>query len=246
MLSGMGFRVWVAAILVACVCTACAGAAATVHPDTVVRDAGPKPATRLHPAVAWHVPARPHGRDAYLMVRLRRPLHTRFGAVAAKTQFGEPVWVPVLSRRGRRAEVLAPIPPLGRVVHIDLRSLGLRWTRTRVVVSLARARMTVLRGRRRLGSFPIGHGTPATPTPVGRFSVTDRVRFPVGSPYAPFALALSAHQTHLAPTWAGGDQIAIHPGSMGPISNGCIHVGLAAIALLRRVAPVGTLVIVRA
>ena len=62
----------------------------------------------------------------------------------------------------------------------------------------------------------------------------------------PYALGLSAKQTHLAPTWIGGDQIAIHPGPMGAVSNGCIHATLAAITLLRRVAPLGTLVIVRA
>jgi hypothetical protein len=239
----MGFRVWVAAVVVACVSTACVGSSAADHHPAVLQDAAP-PSAHAPAAKVWSVPARPSGHGAYLMAKLRRPLHTRFGGVGAKTQFGEPLWVPVLARHGTRAAVLLPVGPRSRVVHLDLRSLVLRWSRTRVVVDLARARMRVLRGRRTLGSFPIGHGTPATPTPVGRFSVTDRVRFPVGSPYAPFALALSAHQTHLAPTWAGGDTIAIHPGPMGPISNGCIHVGLPAIMLLRRVARLGTLVIV--
>ncbi len=245
MLSGMGFRVWGAAVVVACVCTACAGASAAEHPAPVRRDA-PPPAAQTHAPAVWHVPARPSGRGTYLMAKLLRPLRTPFGRVAAKTQFGEPLWVPVLARKGTRGSALVPVGARSRVVHLDLRSLPLRWSRTRVVVDLARGRLRVLRGRRLLGSFPIGHGTPATPTPVGRFSVIDRVRFPVGSPYAPFALALSAHQTHLAPTWAGGDTIAIHPGPMGPVSNGCIHAGLPAIALLRRVARLGTLVVVRA
>ena len=244
MLSGMGFRVWAAAGLVAWVCTACAGASALEHPAAVLRDAGP-PSARAHPANARHVPVRPHGRGAYLMARLRRPLHTGFGTVRPRTQFGKPVWVPVMRRRGAQAEVLAPLPPLGRVVHLNLGSLALRWTRMRVVVDLARSRLTVLRGGRRLGSFPIGQGSTITPTPVGRFFVTDRLKFGPGTPYAPYALGLSAHQTHLAPTWFGGDQIAIHPGPMGRVSNGCIHVGPAAIAVLRRVAPLGTLVIVR-
>jgi hypothetical protein len=244
MLSSMGFRVWATAGLAACVCTACAGASAIEHPAAVLRDAGP-PAAGAHPARAWHVPRPPHGRGAYLMVRLRRPLNTRFGTVRPRTQFGKPVWVPVLARRGARAAVLAPLRPFGRVVHMTLSSLALRWTRMRVVVDLASSRLTVLRGRRRLGSFPVGQGTTTTPTPTGRFFVTDRLKFGPRSPYAPYALGLSAHQTHLAPTWIGGDQIAIHPGPMGPVSNGCIHVGPAAIALLRRVAPLGTLVIVR-
>jgi hypothetical protein len=246
MLSGMGRRVWVIALIVALVCAAC-GRASAAPPErtaTVLRDA-PVAAGPARPAAAL-VPARPRGGGAYLMARLRAPLHTRFGTVRPRTQFGDPVWVPVLARHGMRATVLVPARPHARAVSLDLRSLALRWTRVRIVVDLAHARLTVLRGGRSLGSFPIGDGTPATPTPVGRFFVTDRLAFPAGSPYAPLAFALAAHQTHLAPTWPGGDLVAIHPGAMGPISNGCIHVGLPALALLRRVAALGTLVTVRA
>jgi hypothetical protein len=179
------------------------------------------------------------------MARLRRPLHTRFGVVRPRTQFDGPVWVPVLSHRGPRARLLVPLKPYGRVVHADVRSLPLRWSRIRVVVDLTDSRLTILRGTRSLGEFPIGQGSPLTPTPTGRFYVTDRLQFGFGSPYFPFALGLSAHQQHLSPTWIGGDQIAIHPGPMGHVSNGCIHVGPAAIRVLRRIAPLGTYVIVR-
>jgi hypothetical protein len=213
------------------------------HLEAALRRSTPKPAAAR--TVAWHVPARPRGRGAYLMARVGRPLRTPFGIVRTKTHFGQPVWVPVLHYHGVHATLLVPLGPSGRAVHANLRRMALRWTRTRVVVNLALSRLTVLRGRRLLGSFPIGQGTPATPTPVGRFFVTDRLVFPPGSPYTPYALGLSAKQTHLAPTWIGGDQIAIHPGAMGIVSNGCIHATLQAVALLRRVVPFGTLVIVR-
>ena len=229
-------------------CAACAGAMAAGHPGSVRHlEAVSRGSAKSSPArtVAWHVPARPRGRGAYLMARVWRPLRTPFGTVTTKTHFGQPVWVPVLRHRGVHGILLVPLGPSGRIVHANLRRMPLRWTRTRVVVNLAMSRLTVLRGRRRLGSFPIGQGTPATPTPVGRFFVTDRLVFPPGSPYTPYALGLSAKQTHLAPTWIGGDQIAIHPGPMGIVSNGCIHATLPAIDLLRRVAPLGTLVIVR-
>jgi hypothetical protein len=250
MLSGMGFRVWGAAVVVACVCSACAGAAAAPVPavapaGTALRDAPVPSAGPSHPT-RFAVPARPRGGGAYLMARLRRPLHTRFGVVRARTRFGDPVWLPVLARHGERATVLVPVRPQARPVRISLGTLQLRWTRIRVVVDLARARLAVLRGSRTLGAFPIGHGTAATPTPVGRFFVTDRLSFPAGSPYAPLAFALAAHQTHLAPGWPGGDLVAIHPGAMGAVSNGCIHIDLQALALLRRVVPLGTLVTVRA
>jgi L,D-transpeptidase catalytic domain len=246
----MGRRGWGMVFVVAIACTACAGATAApvpsaAPPPTVLRDVRVSDAGPSHPT-SFHVPARPRGAGAYLMVRLRRPLHTRYGTVRPKTQFGDPVWLPVLGRRGSRATVLAPVRPEARAVPISLGTLALRWTRIRVVVDLARGSLAVLRGSHTLGSFPIGHGTPETPTPVGRFFVTDRLLFPAGSPYAPLAFALAAHQTHLAPGWPGGDLVAIHPGPMGPVSNGCIHVDLRALSLLRKVAALGTIVTVRA
>jgi L,D-transpeptidase catalytic domain len=245
----MGYRVRGMMVVVALACAGCAGATAApvpsaAPPPTTLRDVRVASAGPSHPA-RFRVPSRPRGAGAYLMARLRGRLHTRYGTVRPKTPFGDPVWLPVLARRGSRATVLVPVRPHARPVQISLRGLALRWTRVRVVVDLARGSLSVLRGARTLGSFPIGHGTVATPTPVGRFFVTDRLRFPAGSPYAPLAFALAAHQTHLAPGWPGGDQVAIHPGAMGPVSNGCIHVDMQALALLRRVVPLGTLVTVR-
>lgn len=244
----MVLRVWVAVVLAVLACSACAGGsskeAAGKQPAAIVAADGPAPAQPVA-AQAWHVPARPHGAGAYLMARLRRPLHTRFGLVRAKTQFDGPVWVPILSHHGAQASLLVPLRPYGRVIHADVRSLQLRWSRIHVVVNLATSRLVIFRGRRAVGAFPVGQGTALTPTPTGRFFVTDRLRFGLGSPYFPFALGLSAHQTHLSPTWIGGDQIAVHPGPMGHVSNGCIHVGPAAIRVLRRIAPLGTYVIVR-
>jgi hypothetical protein len=244
----MVLRVWVAVVLAVLLCSACGGGSSTPGPATrpaaMVAADGPPP---LQPVAAqgWHVPARPRGAGAYLMARLRRPLHTRFGVVHAKTQFDGPVWVPILGHRGAQASLLVPIRPYGRIVHADIRALPLRWSRIHVIVDLATSRLTIYRGRRAVGAFPVGQGTALTPTPTGRFFVTDRLQFGLGSPYFPFALGLSAHQTHLSPTWIGGDQIAIHPGPMGHVSNGCIHVGPAAIRVLRRIAPLGTYVIVR-
>jgi hypothetical protein len=66
-------------------------------------------------------------------------------------------------------------------------------------------------------SFRVGIGAPGTPTPVGRFAVTDELK---GAGYSPVygccILALSAHQTRLSSGWTGGDRIAIHGGSTRP------------------------------
>ena len=245
----MVVRVWVAVVLAVLACSACGGGsskeAAGRQPAAMVAADGAAPVQPVA-AQAWHVPARPRGAGAYLMARLRRPLHTRFGIVHTKTQFGGPVWVPILSHRGAQAALLVPLRPYGRVVHADVRSLALRWSRIHVVINLATSRLVIFRGRRAVGAFPVGQGTALTPTPTGRFFVTDRLLFPSGSPYAPYAVGLSAHVAQLPSSWMGGDQVAIHPGAFGAVSHGCIHAGMKAIRLLERRVGMGTLVTIKA
>ena len=190
-------------------------------------------------------PAPAHG-PAYLVAEVTRPLHTPFGTVAARSQFGQPVWVPVVHRRAERGRLLVPLGKRGRVVRADLTAFRLQWRKVRVVIDLSADRMVVRDGRRKLGSFPVGKGAPSTPTPTGRFFVTDRLRFGQASPYAPFAVGLSAHVSQLPSSWLGGDQVAIHYGGMGAVSHGCIHAGLAAIELLQRRVGLGTLVTIKA
>ena len=80
-------------------------------------------------------------------------------------------------------------------------------------------------------------GRPGNPTPKGRFSVTDKLRVTdPGSPYGCCVLALTGHQTHLPPSWPGGDRLAVHAtkelSSIGkPASLGCMRVDLGAGAL---------------
>ena len=77
--------------------------------------------------------------------------------------------------------------------------------------------------------FPVAVGRPGTPTPTGRFAVTDKLHpDSAGSPYGCCALALSGHQTKLLPGWPGGDRLAIHAtddeSSIGnPVSLGCMR-----------------------
>jgi L,D-transpeptidase catalytic domain len=212
--------------------------AATAEPATPA-----KAKVRSHPVVIPPAPA--HG-PAYLVARIRKPLRTPFGTVPDRSQFGQPVWVPVLRHRADRGRLLVPLGKRGRRVPADLAGMPLQWRRVRVVVDLSAERMVVLDGRRRLGTFPIGKGAATMPTPTGRFFVTDRLRFGQGSPYAPFALGLSAHVSQLPASWLGGDQVAIHFGAMGAVSHGCIHAGLDAIHVLQRRAGLGTLVVIKA
>ena len=238
----------------ALVCAGCAGAGESSPADVA------KPSKQLEPPEAGAQPAAPppakpkeavvppapaHG-PAYLVAEVRRPLHTRYGTVAPRSQFGQPVWVPVVHRHADRGRLLVPLGNRGRLVPAHLGSFPLQWRKIRVVIDLSANRMAVRDGSRRLGAFPIGKGASSTPTPTGRFFVTDRLRFGQGSPYAPFAVGLSAHVSQLPASWLGGDQVAIHFGAMGAVSHGCIHAGLDAIQMLERRAALGSLVIIKA
>ena len=247
-LGGLGLAV------AALVCVGCAGAGESSPADAA------KPAKQLEPVEAsngsakpaptpsapWAVPSAPAHGPAYLVAEIRRPLHTPFGTVSARSQFGQPVWVPVVHRRAKHGRLLVPLGKSGRLVGADLSAFRLQWRKVRVVVDLSASRMVVRDGHRKLGSFPVGKGSPSTPTPTGRFFVTDRLRFGQGSPYAPFAVGLSAHVSQLPASWLGGDQVAIHFGAMGAVSHGCIHAGLDAIQLIERRVPLGTLVVIKA
>jgi hypothetical protein len=214
-----------------------AAAAEPAAPDTQA-DAKQKPKLRLPPA--------PRHGPAYLVAQIRKPLKTPFGTVFERTQFRQQVWVPVLRHHGDHGRLLLPLGKRGRVVGVDLAGFKLRWRKVRVVIDLSADTMVVRDGRRMLGAFPVGKGAPATPTPTGRFFVTDRLLFPSGSPYAPFAVGLSAHVAQLPSSWMGGDQVAIHAGAFGAVSHGCIHAGMKAIRLLERRVGMGTLVTIKA
>ncbi len=138
--------------------------------------------------------------------------------------------------QGREGTLIVPGSPNARLARIDLSRLKLRWTRVHVSIDLGRATCGLIRDGEIVAPFPAATAARSTPTPPGRFSVTDRITFPAGSIYGGFALGLSAHQTSPLPAgWTGGDQIAIHgtddPASIGRAASlGCLRVGTAAFA----------------
>jgi hypothetical protein len=195
----------------------------------------------------WRPPPRPAGGGpAYLLARVDRVLATPAGRIGPQTPLGSPRWLLVVSRAGHRGRVLVED---GAIAPVDLRSMRLRWTRVRVTVDLRAEELVVWDGDRRLGAFAVAVGAPRTPTPVGQFTVTDRVEFDAESPYGEFALGLSAHQRELPADWAGGDQVAIHGTrgeTSGRVSLGCVRIGAAGLALLREIVPLGAPVTINA
>ena len=187
-------------------------------------------------------------------VRSRVELRTRPGGrvverLSSRTTFGSPQALAVVrSRRGRWLGVPTPELGNGRLGWVDARAGGLRFARTRLEldVDLSQRRVVLRRGSRVLRRLVVGVGRPGSPTPTGRFSVTDKLNGPTYSAsYGCCILALSATQPNLPAGWSGGNRIAIHGGPTGgAVSAGCIHAGEADLRYLMRLVPLGTPVLI--
>jgi lipoprotein-anchoring transpeptidase ErfK/SrfK len=154
---------------------------------------------------------------------------------------------------GRWIGVVSPVGPAGRLGWIDRRRTRVRMFRTTLSLRADLSeRMLELRDAGRVRRrIPVTIGSPATPTPTGRFAVTDKLE-PTGSrnPYGCCILALSGRQPNLRPGWAGGDRIAIH-GSPGnstgtAASAGCLRARDSDLRVLLRTVVLGTPVVITA
>src|SRR5262249_12532585 len=105
--------------------------------------------------------------------------------------------------------------------------------------------LTVSEGRRELLRAPIAVGRSVSPTPRGRYFVTDVIRPPRPDGfYGPYALGLSAHSPVLTSFDGGDGQVGIHgtddPGAIGTnVTHGCIRVRNAVVRRLARTVPLG-------
>jgi hypothetical protein len=169
--------------------------------------------------------------------------------VTSSTEFGSPQTFAVTRLLpGRHYRVLSTNLPNGRTGWIDAApgTFTLSHARVSLEIDLSARLLRVHRGTRVTRTIRIGIGAPGTPTPIGRFAVTDKLNGAAYSPvYGCCILALSAHQTHLPSGWTGGDRIAIHGGSTaGAVTTGCLHASTAALRYLMRSVPLGAQVVI--
>jgi len=212
---------------------------------------GHKAAGPGHKAAAPRVPA-------FAIARLREgaraalwsePGGRRVQTLGSQTEFGSPVVLAVVKRRGAWLGVSAPDLPQDRLgwIRRDPVRFDLHWTRYSLHVDLSKRILSLRYASSAVGSFPVTVGAPGLETPVGRYGVTDALRFDESPSYGCCALALSGSQTGLPEDWEGGDRLAIH-GTPGPVggaeSHGCIRATDATMRELFRRIPLGTPVFV--
>src|SRR4051794_12649318 len=175
-----------------------------------------------------------------------------FRRIGPRTAFGSQQTLAVAKRRGRWLGVTTTERPNGRLAWVDGRASALERHRTRVSlrVDRSRRRLELRAGRRTITSVPVGVGAGGSPTPTGRFAVTDKL---AGARYRGVygccILALSGEQPKPPAGWRGGRRLAIHgtpgrPGTFTGSSAGCVRADVRTMKLLMRRVPLGTPVFV--
>jgi lipoprotein-anchoring transpeptidase ErfK/SrfK len=169
--------------------------------------------------------------------------------VGPRTRYGSDQAFSVVERRGAWVGVPSPYRENGELgwLRLDRRRLRAASTPYEIRVDLSSFRTQLVRGDRVLKSFPVTIGADASPTPTGRFAVTDTFRGNLNPAYGCCAVAITARQPNLPSGWLGGDRIAFHgtSGTLGAaISNGCVRARDPDVSLLVDHAGVGTPVLI--
>ena len=210
---------------------------------------------RLAPLTA---PRRPRPASTIVSVRGTAAMRSSPGGrvierLGSRTEFGGRTALSVVRRRGRWVGVTTARRHNGGLGWLDLKSPHLRTFRTRLTIRVDRSdrRLELRRGDTVLARSTASIGRPGSPTPIGRFAVTDKLRGDrFGSYYGCCILALSGTQPNTPPGWPGGNRLAIHgtpdPASLGgAVSAGCVHASARTLERMMRQVPVGTPVIIR-
>ncbi len=223
--------------------------------------AAPAPTAQTAPAPppppAEPTPARRPGPNLLSVsgeVALRKsPGGDAVALVGSTTQFGSPRVLSVAARRGSWLGVVTDEQPNGQLAWVRANDPGLRASRTSwsITADLSERSLELRRGGRVIKRLSVAVGTASSPTPAGRYAVTDKIdgsRY--GAYYGCCILALTGHQTNPPPGWTGGDRLAIHgtdvPSSIGnAASAGCLRAADADLQVLMARVPLGTPVFVR-
>jgi lipoprotein-anchoring transpeptidase ErfK/SrfK len=219
--------------------------------------AAPVLATVAHRVAATPRPRRARG---FLVARVRGPVTLRKrprGRVAARigpvSEFGSPQVLGVAAVRGRWLGVVSTAMPNGRLAWVERRNTSLRISRQpySLHADISSRTITLRRRGRAIKRLRVAVGRPGSPTPTGRFAITDKLNGPGFGPYYGCCiLALSAHQPHPPPGWQGGNRMAIHgtsaPGTIGTAASaGCLRAADRDLRVLMRRVPLGTPVFIR-
>jgi lipoprotein-anchoring transpeptidase ErfK/SrfK len=160
------------------------------------------------------------------------------------TSFGDPATFLVTEQRGDWLRVVVPVRPHQTEGWVRASDVTVSTTTYRIQVSIGERKVRLWDRTKLVAEAPVVVGASTSPTPTGRFFVTDSITKSGGS-YGTGILALSAYSQALDHFDDGVPVIALHgtnhPELMGQArSNGCVRMENATIDLLRATVPLGT------
>lgn len=147
--------------------------------------------------------------------------------------------------------VALPVRPNGTSGWVKASAVNVLAVDTKLVIHVRAATLELLRAGHVVFRAKVAPGAPDTPTPIGRFYVTQRlVPADPNGPWGPAALGTSAYSPVLK-NWPQGGPIGIHgtdePWVIGhPASHGCIRLLNSEMAKLFKLTPTGTPVVIDA
>jgi len=158
-----------------------------------------------------------------------------------------------VDRRCRPTWYLVELPmrPNGVTGWVRASAVDVEKVTARIEVDLSDRRVTLFRDGRRVLTATAAVGSPATPTPTGKYYVNQRlIPTDPSGPFGPGAVGISAFSDVLT-GWTQGGPIAIHgtnaPWSIGKaVSNGCIRLPNPTLRRVFGQAIAGTPVIIHA
>lgn len=186
----------------------------------------------------------------------RRPGAVPFLRLPVKDSYGFSTTLPIVAERVDRRcrptwfRVRVSHYPNGTLGWIRAGTMATSRIRTRIVIDVSSHRLFLYKQGRLVLNTAAAVGKPSTPTPRGRFYITQRfiVTTPNG-PYGARALGISAFSDVLR-SWRDGGPVGIHgtnePFSIGrPVSHGCVRLPERAMLQLFGQVPLATPVVIR-
>ncbi len=161
------------------------------------------------------------------------------------TYFNNPLVFDVVHNDGDWLQVSLLARPDQQVGWIHRTDVTLSTTQYHLALTLSDFDLKVFNGPKLVVETKVVVGTPATPTPLGSFFITEKIPKPPSGAYGPWIMATSAYSEKLDSFDGGLPQVAFHgtnePNLVGTqSSNGCVRMPDAVDLQLATTLPAGT------
>ncbi len=166
------------------------------------------------------------------------------------TEEPQPFTMAVTERRGPWVKVQVPVRPNGTEGWVALSDVDITTTTYRIEIDLGEHMLRLFDDTELVTETSVVIGAADTPTPTGRFFVTDDVpQSNPGGAYGPIALATDGYSEVMDEFSTGVPVVALHgtnrPELVGQsVSNGCVRLPNDVITMLAETVPLGTPVLI--